>query len=461
MKKKNIVLAVSIISMLLSACGGYRNENINKTKLVVGDWPTEEGIMRDKMFQTKNYFETKYPNVDIVPDSWFFDLKSCYLKVEAGMLPNVFLAPFTEVSDIIEGGYAKDVTDELKKRKIYENMNESVRELISKNERVYAVPNTIYAFGVKYNTKMFEAAGLTEADGTPKQPQTWEELAEFAVKIKEATGKPGFSICTADKCGGWMLTNIAWSYGVEFMKRDENGRWIATFDTDEMVQTLEFIKKLRWKYDVLPESILIDRKDILRNFSMGNVGMVISAPEESEVAGYGLKPEEYGILSIPAGPVRWVTLVGGNVRFISNKTDEEQLVAALDWIKFDNRYGFEKSEYEEYVKKNIENKRDSNIAIGIKGLSIWNKDCESLKYTHKLIDENTNMKHNASKFYNESLTEGKIELQFEEKICAQDLYAILDNCIQKILADENADCRELARKANYDFQTNILDNITY
>ncbi len=49
----------------------------------------------------------------------------------------------------------------------------------------------------------------------------------------------------------------------------------------------------------------------------------------------------------------------------------------------------------------------------------------------------------------------------EEPICAQELYGILDGCIQEVLTNKDADCAALLEKANSDFQSNYLDNIDY
>ena len=56
---------------------------------------------------------------------------------------------------------------------------------------------------------------------------------------------------------------------------------------------------------------------------------------------------------------------------------------------------------------------------------------------------------------------GDCKLHPEEPVCAQELYGILDNCIQAVLTDKNADCAELLKKANSDFQQNYLDNLDY
>jgi len=134
---------------------------------------------------------------------------------------------------------------------------------------------------------------------------------------------------------------------------------------------------------------------------------------------------------------------------------------ALDWI---NHVG-EGYKLDDKVKgtmeKDMKTKLDAGYAVGIKVLQFLDKDSEKVVYSNKLIDENYNMKPNAVRLYNESLLNGEIELQMEEPVCAQDLYSLLDNCIQQVIDDENADCRAIVEQVNYDFQTNYLDNLDY
>ena len=62
------------------------------------------------------------------------------------------------------------------------------------------------------NVDLLNQAGYMQEDGTPVEPQTWEELAEMAVKVKEVTvGKMGFVFPTTGNAGGWRFTPIAWS----------------------------------------------------------------------------------------------------------------------------------------------------------------------------------------------------------------------------------------------------------
>ena len=46
----------------------------------------------------------------------------------------------------------------------------------------------------------------------------------------------------------------------------------------------------------------------------------------------------------------------------------------------------------------------------------------------------------------------------EEPVSCQELYAILDNCIQAVIGDENADVHQLLKDAANNFQVNYLDN---
>ena len=71
----------------------------------------------------------------------------------------------------------------------------------------------------------------------------------------------------------------------------------------------------------------------------------------------------------------------------------------------------------------------------------------------KLSKENCNVNYNHIRLFNEN----KLDIHPEVEICAQELYGLLDACIQEVLNNENADCKELIKKAAADFQRNFLD----
>lgn len=467
MKKmvKTVALMLTFVMSvgMLAGCGARENDKNEQgqTVISVGSWPTKEGVELDNMNARKVAFETANKDVAIEPDLWAFDLKTFYAKAAGGQLPTVFPSHFTEIAQIIDAEYSADITEVLKKRGYDGKFNEQILDLVSKDGKVYAFPTGAYVLGLAYNTDMFKKAGLMHEDGTPMQPKNWEEVAEFAVKIKEATGKPGFVFPTADNSGGWIFTSLAWSFGVDFMERDKDGKWKATFNTPETVEALQYIKDLKWKYDVLPNNNLINGGEYYKTFGVENAAMMITAGDyPGKVIKYGMTPEKIGMMAMPAGPKRHVTLMGGLLYCINEKSTEEQIDAAIRWLETEANFNATedfKQTKRDQMKQTIEN----NGHVGIKSLSVWSSDAEGLAFEHSLIDENANANPNHIKLYNEFVADCPAEIQPEEPVCAQELYGILDGCIQEVLTNKHADVKKILEKANSDFQLNYLDNLTY
>lgn len=470
MKKEQIkkiasvaVSAVLAVSMLASCGPSSKNKTADgKTIITVGDWPQKEGTDKDNIEEAKAKFETANPDVEIQPDAWTFDLQSFYAKAAGGKLPTVYKTNFTEASQIIDSGYSSDITAALEKYGLADKFNEDILKLVSKDGKIFAFPYAAYAFGMAYNVDLMEQAGLMEADGTPKQPKDWNEVAEFAVKIKEATGKPGIAFPTASNYGGWIFTPLAWSYGVSFMEKDSDGKWKATFDSPEAAEALQYVKDLKWKYDVLPSNSIVTGDDYYKIFGTNGAGMIVAAGDvPNMLTQYDMKPEQIGMMAMPAGPKKHVTLMGGNLYAVSQAADEDQIDAAVRWIMNGSN-----PELTDEVKagneKEISKKLDDNQLVGIKLMSVWNGRADSKKFSDELIEKNANANINHVKLYNDFMADmGECELRAEEPVCAQELYSILDSCIQAVLEDENADCAEVLKKGCSDFQQNYLDNLDY
>lgn len=460
----SMVAALTLSVGLFAGCtkSASDKDEQGRTILSVGSWPSKEGKDLDNYNARKARFEEANTDVVIEPDLWTFDRKTFYAKAAGGQLPDLYGVGFTEVPEVIASEYSADLTDVMKKRGYDGMINEDVLEIISDDKgRIMAFPYSAYVLGLAVNTEMMEAAGLMEADGTPKQPKDWNELVEFAVKIKQATGKPGFVFPTANKNGGWMFTCLAWSFGVDFMEKDSDGKWKATFNTPEAAEALQYIKDLKWKYDVLPANTLIDGTEYSKIFATGGAGIQIGAGDvPRKYVQYGLDPNKLGMIALPAGPKRHVTLLGGGVWCINDNATEDQIDAAVRWLE--TSYSFNLTdEYKENTMTSIEKSLSENQLVGIKSMSVWTEASDALTWNRRVIDENANANQNHVKLYNDFVADCPAEIQPEEPVCCQELYEILDSCIQEVLINENANCAELLEKANADFQSNYLDNLTY
>jgi len=463
-KMLSLVTAITLTVGMFAGCGKQKandKDEQGRTIVTVGGWPSKDGVDLDNYEARRQKFEEENKDAVIVPDEWRFELQTFYAKAAGGQLPILFDTYFTEISQIIDAGYAADISKVLKKRGYDDKFNPKIMELISRNGKIYGFPFASYILGLVYNTELFEAAGLVEEDGTPKQPKDWDEVVEFAVQIKEKTGKPGFIFPSGDNSAGWLFTCLAWSFGTDFMEQDEDGKWKATFNTPEAAAALQYIKDLKWKYDVLPANALIDGNEFNKLFATGNGAMRMAAGDiPRNLIQYGMKPDQFGMMAMPVGPKRHVTLMGGNLFCLNKDATEEQIDAAIRWIEMTNTYkitdDFKKASEEGIVKALSENQ-----LVGIKSMTTWNTNTESVKYNHDLIDKNANANPNHVKLYNDFVNNCPADIQPEEPVCAQELYGVLTSCIQEVLVNKDADCAKLLEKANSDFQINYLDNLTY
>ena len=458
-----LVTVLTLLAGMFTGCGKVNDkDDQGRTMISVGNWPAKEGADLTATLARKERFEQANPDVVVEGDPWTFDRKTFYAKAAGDQLPTVYMTAFTEVPEIIESEYSADLTDVLKKRG-YEGMfNEKILAAVSdKDGNIMGFPYSAYVLGLAYNVDLLEKAGLMEADGTPKQPKDWNEVTEFAVKIKEATGKPGFIMPTANHVGGWYFTNIAWSFGVDFMEKGEDGKWKANFNTAEAVQALQWVKDLKWKYNVLPENNIVDMTELYKVYATGGAGMLMAAGDGAKrVVQYGMDPQHFGMMAIPAGPKRHVTLLGGSSWYLKPEATKDQIDAGVRWLE--TAYNFNLTE--EY-KTNAIAKYDKwlgeNRVVGVKEMSCWSENSEALAWEHKYIDEHTNINMNHVRLYNEFCANCPAEIQAEEPVCCQELYGILDNCLQEVLSNKDADCAAVLEKANSDFQSNYLDNLTY
>lgn len=456
----SFILAGVMITALSTGCGKQAKDKdeSGRTIVSVSNYPSAEGKAKDNFDNAIAKFEKNNPDVVIKPDQWTFDLKSFYAKAAGGQLPTIFNSYFTEVGPSIEAGYISDITDVLKKRGYEGKFNPVLEDIIGRDGKIYAIPSSAYVLGLAYNVELFEKAGLMNEDGTPKQPKDWDEMVEFAIKIKEKTGAAGFQFPSTDNAGGWIFTCLAWSYGADFVKENEDGGYTAVFDSPEAVEALQFLKDLKWKYDVLPAEMLVSNSKTEEYFGTGQVGMYITAGDyPTKLKAYNTDVDTIGLMALPAGPKKHVTLLGGGVKMISANATEDQIDAAIRWHESSMNYKLTDN-VKESINNTLSNMVENGILVGVKSMSPWSKETEYLNYYYDMIDEYANSDMNHVKLYNDFVENCPAEVRPEERICAQELYAILDTCIQAVWSDENSDPAEVLAKANNDFQNDYLNN---
>ena len=455
--KKIIAMAMSVILAVGMAAGCSEKGGDGKVAVTIGNWPNPEANpeyyeVREKSKQT---FMEKYPDVDFKTDEFVYDTQVFLARAEGKTLPTLYNTHFTEAKMIIQNGYAAELTEVLKERGYYEKLTEYVIESASDGGKIYLMPASCYTMGLVINLDLFEKAGLVAEDGTPQVPETFDELAEMAKTIKEKTGKAGFVFPTKENLGGWYFSILGWAYGVDFMEQID-GKWTATFDTKEMVNAVNYLKKLRWDDGTLPVNALIGNGDMMQMIATGEAAMTFAHPDQVTdlVVSYGMDKDSIGYAKMPAGPESRVTLMGGAYNVCREDATKEQINACLDWLQV---IGFSPDvtdedlvAYDEELKGYHEQER----IIGIEDLTVWNEKSNATQKKKEVRDKYVNVNLNHVKSYNDK---SGIEYRVEEPVCAQNLYKIMDGVIQEVLSNKDADVEKLVKDANYNLQKNFLD----
>lgn len=463
-KKLSVVLAAVMFAASLAGCGGGKQAETadsDKVEISIGEWPSENRPIEQEKYE--GYLKTmqeKYPDIEITPDEWAYDVQTFLPKASSGQLPTMYTCYLTETKKIINAGYSAEITDILNDLGYTQYLNKDIISLCEKDGKYYGVPQDYYKMGLACNVELFKKAGLVDENGVPKFPQTWEEVAETAQIIKEKTGQPGFVLPTINNCGGWHFMNIAWSYGVEFMKQDGD-KWIATFDSPECVEALQFVKDLKWKYNALPDNTLIDNPEMQKLFAVDQGAMYMTTGADVALTEtYGMTTDRFSFTKMPAGPKGRYSLMGGKTSMFSPNATKEQLDACFKWLGVAKNFRpalteEEQEAYMEQKREQLQTKKDQGYIVYSCSTDIW----EIPGLTEKVEALGKEMANIDYKLVETSMDDSDVIVKPEEPMNCQDLYSILDSCIQAVLTDENADPAQLIKEANAAFQKNYLDKV--
>ncbi len=153
--------------------------------------------------------------------------------------------------------------------------------------KIYGFPQTSNVAVIAYNTKLFEAAGLTQV------PKSLDEEIKFAEQIKARTGKAGFAP-SLGKIDGFFLQQ-----GLPIVKDNK-----AVFNSPQHVALLEKLKDAYkkgalFKFDLFSED---NFPSCIDAYKAGNLGMLV-APPVGLARIRGDSKEIYAITGVGAAPL--------------------------------------------------------------------------------------------------------------------------------------------------------------
>jgi ABC-type glycerol-3-phosphate transport system substrate-binding protein len=456
MKKVMAVLFLALCVVSFGFAGGAEDANAGKTVVELGMWPEDtlpgEIVMHEEFVKQ---FNALYPDVVIEPAQYRYAIDTFVSLVESGQLPTIYEGWFTEPQKHIDNGMVKDITNELNSLGWTAKMNPSVLNILSRNGRVYGVPRDGYALGLMLNVELFRQAGLVDRDGIPLYPKTWQELAQTAKVIKDKTGMPGFLLCAKDNNGGWHFSNIAWAFGAD-LQEQINGKWMSQLNTPEVVAAMEFVKSLKWEYDVLtPEPTNEDWASGFVAIGTGTAAMYMAAADavNQPTMVNGLPVTDLAIAPMPAGPGGQYSLMGGTPYEFAPDATSEEVMGALHYLEIMGRAPVVDARTIAGLEADAAMRRTNGVPV-LPSFPVWS-DPAYIKAQMDSVNKYSNVDFRLYADYY-TMVADESNLRTEEPMLTQDMYAELTKVIQECVTSRNANVKALLDTADANFQA-LLD----
>lgn len=190
--------------------------------------------------------------------------------------------------------------------------------------KLYSLPRYTSVYTIFYNKALFDAAGLPYP-GAGKS-WTWDDyLADAKALTKTVNGQKQWG-CMIDFWGARLYPWL-WSNNADLMNADRSK---CVIDSAAAIEAISFLKDLRHKSAVCPESSAAERNQGLDSFIQGNVGMYITGPWDIQTLKKA-QTLEWDIAPIPARKRR-ATMLGTENYAISATTKHPQ--EAWELFKF-------------------------------------------------------------------------------------------------------------------------------
>jgi ABC-type glycerol-3-phosphate transport system substrate-binding protein len=438
--------AFAVVGALAACSPGAADDG--KLELRVATFPPgADQAAYDAFAEQEAQFEEENPDIDVVGVEYEWTAPTFAAQLAGGSLPDVFTVPFTDSKTLLENGQLTDVTDEIEELGYADKFNPIIIAEVTDSEgRIFGFPRQAYANGLHYNRDLFEQAGLD-----PDQPPTtWDEVRAAAKTITERTGKAGYATMSTGNTGGWQLSVQADSRGAELQTDNGDGTYTSTIDNDATKATLEFLHDLRWEDNSMGATFDLDWGSINQEFAAGNIGMYTTGSDvyTALVRDFGMAPEQYGLTVIPTEDGGGV-LGGGDIAVIAPTVDDETKAAAITWIDW---YYMQKLLNEDAAVADAKALAASDQAVGTPVLPVL--DQETYLESQEWIADYINVPLDQMTGFTEGIFEQTPVGEFKGQ--TQPIYALMDNLVQAVLTDQNADIDALLTQIDVDAQA-LLD----
>jgi multiple sugar transport system substrate-binding protein len=176
-----------------------------------------------RTFEVIDIFNSKNAGIKVTGETLGFAdyFTKLTTQIAGGNMPDVIQQGYGVLFEYIANGAVVPLDDYVGKSLDISKMDQSAIDAGTVDGKFYALSIGANSHMAVFNTRLFEAAGIVPGETFDPYGYTYDELAEFAAAIKDATGVPGTDDNTADYQNfsdfvgqkGAMLYNEDGSYG--------------------------------------------------------------------------------------------------------------------------------------------------------------------------------------------------------------------------------------------------------
>lgn len=339
--ERGFLFLLCLVSLLLTGCLSGKPSS-NPTSAEIRFWngftgpdgATMEKIV--KQFERETGIRVK---MQIIPWGTYYD--KLVLSLAYGGAPDVFICHANRIAEFARYGVFRPLDDLIAADKGFpvEDFLPNIWRAGQYEGKQVGLPLDCHPQGLYYNLKLFREAGIVDAQGKPKPPETWEEFLETARKLTKDTdgdGRPdqwGFAFT-------WLRTNwitFISQHGGSILSPDLKRAALAE---PPAVKATQQMCDIIYKYHIAPKP---EGFDSWMGFRLGRVAMAIegiymlSSVEEQKgleyagapVPSFGPKRAVWGgshMLCMPKDlPPERAQLVWRFIRYLSDHS--------LDWAE--------------------------------------------------------------------------------------------------------------------------------
>ena len=241
-------------------------------------------------------FEKSHPgvHVEITSLAWGSAFEKFATMVSAGDVPDVVEMPDRWLSLYANSGRLESLEPYLAKWDGTAGLNDRALELGRYVDKTaYMLPYGFYLRALFYNKALLKQAGV---DAPPK---TLDDFAAAAKKVSALPGKAGY--CLRGGPGGlngWMMFGATTAGSAEFFKPDNT----SILSDPAWIKGSQFLVDLYQSGGAPKDSVNWGFNEIVAGFYSGTCAMLDQDPDALIAIAQRMKPDEFGVTTMPKGP---------------------------------------------------------------------------------------------------------------------------------------------------------------